>query len=156
VRNHGIILPRNSPCIIYSCIIFLSFAYILVNISAIFLRWKYAKVFLFFYDRYVLLYSLLIIPDILEAMSYSSLTQRYLRPANHEKCRGVHSNTNPTDATTRDDFLRDEIPLNPLLSRATFISRLFLLALTLSRSCIFYERARYPFERGNNACPMKN
>lgn len=43
-------------------------------------------------------------------------------PANHEKCRGIHSNTDPAAATMRDDFLRDEISLNPLLPSHVYSS----------------------------------
>lgn len=64
-----------------------------ITISSIKIR-KSLSILLRCTDRTFLLYSLSIIPDILAAMFYSSSAQRYLRPADHEKCRGVHSNTN--------------------------------------------------------------
>lgn len=94
-----------------------------------------------------------IILDGFKAVSCSSSTLRYLRLANHEKCRGIHSNTDPAAATMRDDFLRDEISLNPLLPSHVYSS--FILSRSYGRNRTSFTSAPDILsrrERGNNAC----
>lgn len=76
---------------------------------------------------------------------------------NHEKCRDVHSNTDPTAATMRDDFLRDEIFFKSFVTepRLFFVYSFSLLQM---QPYIFYKHTRYPFKNVNEVitCAMEN
>lgn len=108
--------------------------------------------FLFFSNRYFCYLSRIILVGF-KAGTCSSSTLRYLCLVNHEKCRGVHSNTDPTAATMRDDFLRDEISLNPLLPSHVYSS--FILSRSCRRNHTSFTRTPGILsrrERSNNAC----
>lgn len=61
----------------------------------------------------------------------------------------VHSNTDLTVATTRNNFLRDEIPPNPLLPGRVYSPFTYSPHIAVAPSCIFYSW--YPLrERGGS------